>query len=87
MVSEEDTCIWQDLLNQLFTFIQGDNEAQVDAALSVFNGLFSHIMDHMVKFKEELGGIFSRTLQFQKLDIKLAALQAISNFLSIAERK
>lgn len=87
MVSEQDTFIWQDLLNQLFTFIQGENEAQVDAALVVFNGLFGHIMDHLVKFKNELGGIFERTLQFQQLDIKLAALQAISNFLSIAERK
>ena len=53
----------------------------------VFNGLFGHILDHLVKYKNELGGIFERTLQFQKLDIKLAALQALSNYLSIAERK
>lgn len=41
----------------------------------------------MVKYKNELGGIFERTLQFQQLDIKVAALQALSNYLSIAERK
>ena len=41
----------------------------------------------MVKFKNELGGIFERTLGFQSLDIKLAALQAVSNYLSVAERK
>ena len=46
----------------------------------MFNGLFSHILDHLVKYKNELGGIFERTLQFQELDIKLAALQAVSNF-------
>lgn len=75
------------MLNLLFQFIQGENEAQVDAALVVFNGLFSYILDHLVKYKNELGGIFERTLQFQKLDIKLAALQALSNYLSVAERK
>jgi hypothetical protein len=64
MVSEEDTCIWQDLLNLLFTFIQGDQEAQIDTALNIFNGLFSYILDHLVKYKNELGGIFERTLQF-----------------------
>lgn len=87
MVDQQDDAIWQDLLNLLFTFIQGENEAQVDTALLVFNGLFGYIMDHLVKYKQELGGIFERTLNFQKLDIKVAALQALSNYLSIAERK
>ena len=64
MVEEEDDCIWQDLLNLLFAFVQGENEAQVDAALAIFNGLFSHILDHLVKYKDELGGIFEKTLQF-----------------------
>ena len=54
--------IWQDLLNLLFQFIQGDQEAQIDSALVIFNGLFSHILDHLVKYKSELGGIFERTL-------------------------
>jgi len=40
-----------------------------------------------VKYKDDLGGIFERTLQFQNLDIKLASLQALSNYLSVAERK
>ena len=44
-------------------------------------------MDHLVKFKNELGQIFERTLQMPKLDTKLASLQALANFLSVAERK
>jgi len=64
MVEEQDDAIWQDLLNLLFSFIQGENEAQVDTALLVFNGLFGYIMDHLVKYKQELGGIFERTLNF-----------------------
>jgi len=64
MVEEQDDAIWQDLLNLLFAFIQGENEAQVDTALLVFNGLFGYIMDHLVKYKQELGGIFERTLNF-----------------------
>ena len=87
MQEEEDTAIWQDLLNLLFQFIQGEVEAQIDTALNIFNGLFSYILDHLVKYKNELGGIFERTLQFRTLDIKLAALQAIGNYLSVAERK
>ena len=74
MVAEEDNAIWQDLLNLLFQFIQGEEDAKIDCALNIFNGLFSYILDHLVKFKNELGQIFERTLQFQSLDIKLAAL-------------
>lgn len=44
-------------------------------------------MDHLVKYKNDLVGIFSKTLQHNSLDINLAALQAVSNFLQIAERK
>ena len=55
MAEEQDTCIWQDLLNLVFQFIQTDNEAQVDTALVIFNGLFGYILDHMVKYKAELG--------------------------------
>ena len=62
MVEEQDNCIWQELLNQVFTFIQGDVEAQIDTALLIFNGLFGHIMDHLVKHKNDLAGIFERTL-------------------------
>jgi importin-5 len=59
----------------------------VDAALQIFNGLFSYLMDHLVKFKTDLMGIFAKTLQHKSLDINLAALQAVSNFLQIAEGK
>ena len=44
-------------------------------------------MDHLVKYKDDLAGIFAKTLQNETLDIKLAALQATANYLSIAERK
>ena len=44
-------------------------------------------MDHLVNFKNDLAGIFEKTLQNDTLDIKLAALQATANYLSIAERK
>ena len=87
MVAEQDEAIWQDLLNLVFNFIAGEQEAMIDVALVIFNGLFSYILDHLVKYKDDLGRIFERTLQFQSLDIKLAALQAVSNYLSVAERK
>ncbi len=54
---------------------------KVEMALNIFNGLFSYILDHLVKFKSELAGIFGQTLQNPSLEIKLAALQATSNFL------
>ena len=44
-------------------------------------------MDHLVQYKNDLASIFEKTLQNPTLDIKLAALQATSNYLSIAERK
>ena len=44
-------------------------------------------MDHLVKYKGDLCAIFEKTLQNEALDIKLSALQATSNYLSVAERK
>ena len=86
-IYELEQFVWQDLLNLLFTFVQSDEDLKVDAALQIFNGLFSYLMDHLVKFKTDLMGIFAKTLQHKSLDINLAALQAVSNFLQIAEGK
>jgi len=66
--------------------IQSGQETAIDAALQIFNGLFSFIMDHMLKFKDDLAKTFQTTLAHPKLDIKLASLQAVANLLSIAER-
>jgi hypothetical protein len=79
--------VWQDLLVLLFQFVNCDEDMKVDAALQIFNGLFSYLMDHLVKFKSDLAGIFKKTLNHKSLDINLSALQAVSNFLQIAEGK
>jgi len=74
MQEHEDANIWQDLLNLLFGFISSEISTKVDAALQIFNGLFSYIMDHLVKYKGDLCAIFEKTLQNEALDIKLSAL-------------
>lgn len=51
----------------------------------MFNGLFTYIIDHLNKFKNDLLGIFRKTLNHQSLDIRLAALQAVSNYLQTVE--
>ena len=71
---EQENVIWQDLLNLIFNFVNSQIDMKVDAALQIFNGLFSYIMDHLVKYKNDLIDIFSRTLQHPSLDINLAAL-------------
>jgi len=87
MQEHENDTIWQELLNLLFTFIQSELDTKVDAALQVFNGLFSYIMSHLVNYKNDLKAILQKTLNHISLDIKLAALQATVNFLTTAERK
>ena len=87
MQEHENDTIWQELLNLLFTFIQSEIDTKVDAALQVFNGLFSYIMSHLVNYKNDLEAILQKTLNHASLDIKLAALQATVNFLTTAERK
>ncbi len=87
MQEHEDNSIWQELLNLLFNFISTEMDTKVDAALQVFNGLFSYIMDHLVNYKNDLKAILQKTLGHSSLDIKLAALQATVNFLTTAERK
>jgi hypothetical protein len=39
-------------------FVNSEEDIKVDAALQIFNGLFSYLMDHLVKFKADLMGIF-----------------------------
>lgn len=73
-IYDENETIWQDLMSLLFTFVNSDIDLQVDAALQIFNGLFSYIMEHLVKFKGDLLTIFTKTLQHKSLDINLASL-------------
>lgn len=84
---EENEEVWQDLLNLVFQFVNSANDIQVDAALQIFNGLFSYIIDHLIKYKSDLIGIFKSTLNHANLDIKLASLQAVSNYLQTVEQK
>lgn len=87
MYEHTDNNIWQNLLNLIFQFTQQQQAFKIEMALNIFNGLFSYILDHMMKFKAELSGIFAQTLSNPSLEIKLAALQATSNFLQMADRK
>ena len=82
--NEED--IWFDLLNMVFEFVNSDKSVHVDAALQIFNGLFSYIIDHLNKYKDDLKNIFRKTLNHSDLDIKLASLQAVSNYLQTVEQ-
>lgn len=86
-IYDQQAFVWQDLLNLLFLFVNSEHDIKVDAALQIFNGLFSYLMEYLIKFKSDLSGIFLKTLQHKSLDINLAALQAASNFLQIAEGK
>lgn len=46
----------------LFVFVHSEVDLQVEAGLKIFNGLFSYLMDHIVKFKGDLMQIFAKTL-------------------------
>ena len=82
----ENEAIWQELLNLGFEFVNCDNNLFVDSALQIFNGLFSYFIDHFNKFKSDLLGIFRKTLTHNSLDIRLASLQAVSNYLQTVEQ-
>ena len=81
MQEHENEAIWQELLNLIFTLVNGEDAGKVDAGLQIFSGLFSYIIDHLSKHKDDLGNIFAKTLQHPLLDLKLAALQATCNYL------
>jgi hypothetical protein len=57
----------------LFAFVNSDEEIKIDTALQIFNGLFSYLMDYLVKFKSDLMAIFQKTLIHKSLDINLLA--------------
>jgi len=45
------------------------------------------MLDYLVKFKADLLGIFAKTLSHDNLEVNLASMQAVSNYLQIAEEK
>ena len=55
---EKNEVIWQDLLDLVFQFVNGDDNSKIDAALQIFNGLFSYMMDHFLQYKSDLFNIF-----------------------------
>jgi hypothetical protein len=38
--------------------LNSETPMKVDAALQIFNGLFSYLMEHLIKYKDDLMGIF-----------------------------
>ena len=42
----------------IFIFVNSEEVLKVDTALQIFNGLFSYMMDFLVKYKSDLAGIF-----------------------------
>ena len=50
MVEENDE-IWQELLTLVFQLVHSEAALHVDAALCIFNGLFSYIIDHLNKYQ------------------------------------
>ena len=74
MYEFQEEKIWQPLLDLIFKFVNGADATKVDSALSMLNGLFSYIIDHLNKYKEEMHSIFKKTLNHEKLDVKLASL-------------
>lgn len=83
---EESEEVWQDLLSLIFIFVNSATDLHVDAALQMFDGLFSYIIDHLNKFKDDMKGIFKKTLNHKTLDIRLASLRALSNYLQTVEQ-
>ena len=72
----------------VFELVNNDaNKLHVDAGLTIFNGLFSYIIDHLNKYKDQLYDIFVKCLNHADLDINLAALRAVSNYLETVEQK
>mmetsp|Transcript_22205 Transcript_22205/g.16609 ORF Transcript_22205/g.16609 Transcript_22205/m.16609 type:complete len:151 (+) Transcript_22205:193-645(+) len=71
---EQEEVVWQDMLNLVFNFVNSDDTLKIDAALQIFNGLFSYMLDYLVKFKGDLLQIFIKTMQHPNLDVNLAAV-------------
>jgi hypothetical protein len=58
----------------IFQFVSQVEVSKIDSALQIFNGLFSYMLDYMVKYKNDLLEIFAKTLCHESLDVNLAAL-------------
>lgn len=57
----------------------------MEAALHIYNGLFSFIVDDLYQYTASLQKILGAALGHANFDIGLAALQAASNFIQVAE--
>lgn len=59
----------------------------IDGGLQCLNGLFNYIVDEFNDNGADLVAIFKAKLDHPNLDIQLAALQAVSTYLGMAQRK
>lgn len=53
-IYDQEETVWEDLMKLLFVFVHSEVDLQVESGLKIFNGLFTYLMDHIVKFKEDL---------------------------------
>lgn len=74
MQQHEDKNIWNELITLVNQLIMTGVEKNIDSALQIFNGLFGYIMDHLIKYKDDLIKTFVSTLRHKSLDIQLASL-------------
>lgn len=79
--------VWNDLLNASHGLWQSGNDFKMEAALHIFNGLFSFIADDLYEHLESFKVLFGQALEHQNNDIALAALQATSNLVQVAEQE
>ena len=84
---EETEEKWPALFGLIFQMVHSDDVNKVDGGLACLNGLFNYMIDEFNAQKDDLLGIFKSKLEHANLDIQLAALQAVSTYLGMAERK
>ena len=78
---------WQDLFGIIFKLVNSEDPKHIDGGLSCLSGLFAVMVDEFNGQEAELLGILKAKLMHNDLDIQLSALQAVSSYLGMAQRK
>jgi hypothetical protein len=84
-LNDVESQVWKDLLVLIHSMVASGDNFKVEAALHIYNGLFSFIVEDLYEYTDQLKNIFGGTLAHENLDIALAALQATSNFIQVSE--
>lgn len=77
----EENKKWPELMKKIQDLWSSNNDNMMEAGLKIMAGLFSYQSDEFTQYKRELYSIFKTGLEHNTVEIKIAAIGALSSWI------